>query len=70
MTAEGGEPPELFPPFKRTKSAVWEYFSYRKKTDGRGLGEEGPNVQNMLVDSDSTSNMIVSKSPKTVEIQF
>ena len=41
MMAEGGEPPKLFPPSKRTKSAVWEYFGHRKKPDGHGLKEEG-----------------------------
>ena len=42
MMAEGGdEPPELYPSSKKTKSQVWEYFGYRKNTDGHGLEEEG-----------------------------
>lgn len=62
--AEGGEPPELFPPSKRTKSAVWEYFGYRKKPDGHGLEEEGRPMcktclRTVAAQGGNTSNMIM-----------
>nr|XP_055065221.1 E3 SUMO-protein ligase ZBED1-like [Misgurnus anguillicaudatus] len=63
MMAEGGESLELFPPAKKTKSAVWEFFGYRKHSDGHGLEEEGrPTCKTCLkrvsARGGNTSNMI------------
>lgn len=42
---EGGEPLELSPSPKKTKSAVREFkFGYRKHSDGHGLKEEGHSI--------------------------
>lgn len=51
-----GEPAELFLPSKWTKSAFWEYFGYRKKSDGYGL--EGRLMYKMCLRAEAADEAI------------